>query len=233
MSDRAFTFKRGVTIAYLLIIHALAFAFIVERFVLPAISTPGHTAADIGDPTERSAIPTPLPVPSEFAEPPPANITAPTPAAAVLGEDVGLRLIIPVAGVTGDQLVDTFSAARAEGRVHEAIDIMAPAGSPVLAAADGKIVKFHESVPGGITIYELSADAKYVYYYAHLQRRADGLKEGDLVRQGTAIAYVGDTGNAGPGNYHLHFSLFAVTDPKNYWNGQNINPYPILKNAPK
>jgi murein DD-endopeptidase MepM/ murein hydrolase activator NlpD len=109
---------------------------------------------------------------------------------------------------------------------------MAPGGAPVLAAADGKIVKFHDSVPGGITIYEQSVDGKYVYYYAHLQRRADGLKEGDQVRQGAVIGYVGDTGNAGPGNYHLHFSLIEVTDPKRLWEGNNINPYPLLKNAP-
>lgn len=139
-----------------------------------------------------------------------------------------LELIIPVAGVRPDQLQDTFDDARSEGRVHDAIDIMAAAGTPVLAAVDGKILKLFQSDRGGTTIYQLSADEKTVYYYAHLQSYANGLSEGNVVRQGDVIAYVGDTGNAGAGNYHLHFSISAVSDPKRYWEGTNINPYPLL-----
>ena len=137
-------------------------------------------------------------------------------------------LIIPVAGVRSDQLVDTFTASRAEGRTHDAIDIMAPADTPVLAAADGTITKLWQSERGGTTIYQLSADQKMIFYYAHLARYADGLTEGKQVRQGEVIACVGDTGNAGPGNYHLHFSIAIVSDPKRYWEGTNINPYPLL-----
>jgi murein DD-endopeptidase MepM/ murein hydrolase activator NlpD len=137
-------------------------------------------------------------------------------------------LIIPVAGVRPDQLVDTYTASRSEGRTHDAIDIMAPADTPVLAASDGQIQKLFQSERGGITIYQLSADQKLIFYYAHLARYADGLTEGKQVRQGEVIAYVGDTGNAGAGNYHLHFSIAAVTDPKRYWEGTNINPYPLL-----
>jgi peptidoglycan LD-endopeptidase LytH len=137
-------------------------------------------------------------------------------------------LIIPVAGVRPDQLVDTFSASRSEGRTHDAIDIMAPAETPVLAAADGQIVKLWQSDRGGVTIYQLSADQKLIFYYAHLARYVDGLTEGKQVRQGEIIAYVGDTGNAGPGNYHLHFSIAITSDPKRYWEGTNINPYPLL-----
>ena len=139
-----------------------------------------------------------------------------------------LNLIIPVAGVRPEQLIDTFDEARSEGRVHDAIDIMAPAGTPVLAAIDGKILKLFQSDRGGTTIYQLSRDEKTVYYYAHLERYADGLTEGNSVRQGDVIAYVGDTGNAGAGNYHLHFSISSVVDPKRYWEGSNINPYPLL-----
>ena len=138
-------------------------------------------------------------------------------------------LIIPVAGVRAEQLLDTFSAARGEGRVHDAIDIAAPKGTAVLAVASGRIVKLFQSKAGGTTIYQLSNDQKFIYYYAHLDRYADGLSEGRIVTQGETIAYVGDTGNAGAGNYHLHFSIALTSDPKRWWEGVNINPYPLLR----
>jgi murein DD-endopeptidase MepM/ murein hydrolase activator NlpD len=134
-----------------------------------------------------------------------------------------------VAGVRPDQLRDTFAESRAEGRIHDAIDILAPRDTPVLAASDGKIVKLLQSQRGGTTIYQLSTDNRFVYYYAHLDRYAEGLAEGHFAKQGETIAYVGDTGNAGAGNYHLHFSIAAISDPKHYWQGVNINPYPIFK----
>nr|AGB85074.1 PepM [uncultured soil bacterium] len=139
-----------------------------------------------------------------------------------------LTLIIPVAGVRPEQLIDTFDDARSEGRLHDAIDIAAPLGTPVLAAANGRILKLFQSDRGGTTIYQLSADQELVFYYAHLSGYAPGLVEGNEVRQGEVIAYVGDTGNAGLGNFHLHFSIAAVSDPKRYWEGTNINPYPLL-----
>ena len=138
-------------------------------------------------------------------------------------------LIIPVAGVRPEQLRDTFSESRAAGRIHDAIDIPAPRGTPVIAAADGPIVKLFQSERGGTTIYQLSVDGKFVYYYAHLDRYADGLVEGRFIKQGETIAYVGDTGNAGAGNYHLHFSIAEISNPKDFWHGVNINPYPLLR----
>jgi murein DD-endopeptidase MepM/ murein hydrolase activator NlpD len=141
-----------------------------------------------------------------------------------------VHLIIPVAGVRPEQLLDTFSDSRSEGRVHDAIDIPAPLGTPVFAVADGEIVRLFQSDRGGTTIYQLSADKKLVYYYAHLQRYADGIADGKFVRQGEVIGFVGDTGNAGVGNYHLHFSIAIVADPGRYWEGVNINPYPLLRN---
>ncbi|HET6890807.1 MAG TPA: M23 family metallopeptidase [Pyrinomonadaceae bacterium] len=141
-----------------------------------------------------------------------------------------MKLIVPVAGVKPEQLQDTFADSRSEGRVHDAIDIPAAAGTPVLAATDGQIVKLFQSERGGTTIYQLSADKKLIFYYAHLQSYADGLYEGKMVHQGEVIGFVGDTGNAGPGNYHLHFSIMVVSDPKRYWEGVNINPYPLLRN---
>lgn len=137
-------------------------------------------------------------------------------------------LIVPVAGVRPDQLGDTFSDARSEGRFHDAIDIAAPSGTPVLAAADGRILRLFPSERGGITIYQMGAGNNFVYYYAHLQRYADGLAIGHFAKQGETIAYVGDTGNAGAGNYHLHFSISRILNPKRYWEGVNLNPYPLL-----
>ena len=128
-----------------------------------------------------------------------------------------------------EQLLDTFTDARSEGRSHDAIDIPAPAGTSVLAVSDGEIAKLFQSERGGTTIYQLSPDKKLVFYYAHLQRYADGIAAGKYLRQGEVIGYVGDTGNAGAGNYHLHFSIAAPADPKRYWEGTNINPYPLLR----
>ncbi|HVG38791.1 MAG TPA: M23 family metallopeptidase [Pyrinomonadaceae bacterium] len=139
------------------------------------------------------------------------------------------NLIIPVAGVRPEDLQDTFSAARSEGRIHNAIDIMAARGTPVLAATDGKIVRLFENERGGLTLYQRGADEHTVYYYAHLDRYAEGLAEGQEVRRGDVIAYVGNTGNAGPDNYHLHFSIWKITDPNRFWDGENLNPYPLLR----
>jgi murein DD-endopeptidase MepM/ murein hydrolase activator NlpD len=170
----------------------------------------------------NASIPPGTPSPVELS---PALIPSPTPT--VISPPGSL--IVPVAGVRVDQLRDTFADARSEGRVHDAIDIAAPRSTPVLAAADGAIVKLFPSERGGTTIYQLSADSKYIYYYAHLERYADGLAVGHFAKQGETIAYVGDTGNAGTGNYHLHFSVAMVSDPKRYWEGTNINPYPLLR----
>lgn len=177
---------------------------------LPSIDLPASAPIAIGTPLPPSESPTQTPEPANF---------------------VGrLNLIIPVAGVRPDQLLDTYSDARSEGRTHDAIDIPAAAETPVLAAADGKIIKLFQSERGGTTIYQLSANQEMIFYYAHLSHYAEGLAEGNLVKQGEVIAYVGDTGNAGAGNYHLHFSIALVTDPKRYWEGTNINPYPLLQN---
>ncbi len=103
----------------------------------------------------------------------------------------------------------------------------------MLAAANGEIVRIGRNRLGGKIIYQLSDDGKLVFYYAHLDRYAANLRVGDRVRQGDVIAYVGATGNAGPGNYHLHFSILKAVsaDPKRVWKGQSINPYPMLRRA--
>ncbi|MGH9854460.1 MAG: M23 family metallopeptidase [Blastocatellia bacterium] len=161
---------------------------------------------------------------------PPGATPAATPAPSPISADGDpLNLIIPVEGVEPDDLRDTFDAIRSGGRTHRAIDIMAPRGTPALAATDGEIVRIARNTRGGNTIYQMSDDRKLVFYYAHLDRYADDLAKGQYARQGDVIGYVGDTGNAGAGNCHLHFAIWAVTDPKKYWEGDNINPYPILR----
>lgn len=140
----------------------------------------------------------------------------------------GASLLIPVRGIRPEQLRDSYQDARSGGRVHNAIDIMAPAGTPVLAAADGTIHRLRTGGLGGITIYQIGEDGRTMYYYAHLQRYAAGIRDGTPVRRGQVIAYVGDTGNAGPGNYHLHFSVGRLPDPQRYWDSENVNPYPLL-----
>ena len=155
---------------------------------------------------------------------------SPTPAPTLEPSYVGrLNLAVPVLGVKPERLLDTFKDARSEGRVHDAIDIPAPAGTPVIAVAEGEIIKLFESERGGKTIYQSSKDKKLIFYYAHLQGYADGLVAGKTVWQGETIGYVGDTGNAGTGNYHLHFSIMVTANPKRYWEGTNINPYPLLR----
>ena len=172
-------------------------------------------------PAAPEAIPGTTPFPAPSQTPKPLSLDP-----SYVGK---LNLIIPVAGMKPEQLLDTFKDARSEGRVHDAIDIPASAGTPVLAVADGEVIKLFQSERGGTTIYQLSRDQKLVFYYAHLQRYADGLTVGKVVRQGEVIGYVGDTGNAGAGNYHLHFSIMVTDDPKRYWEGTNINPYPLLR----
>lgn len=137
-------------------------------------------------------------------------------------------LLIPVQGIGAAQLHDAFSQARSEGRTHEAIDILSPAGTPVLAADDGRIVKLFDSKPGGLTIYQFDPSDHYAYYYAHLKGYAAGVVEGKLVKRGELLGYVGSTGNASPAAPHLHFAIFELGPEKNWWQGKAINPYPLL-----
>lgn len=186
-------------------------------------STTATPDANVNSATpQAAATPAPTPPPGQTAEP---AATAPPQVVPQGASD----LLLPVVGVRPEQLQDTFADARSEGRVHDAIDIMSPCGTPVVAATDGTVVKLFQSVRGGTTIYERSPDDKTIYYYAHLKAYADGLAENQVIKRGQTIAYVGDTGNAGPGNCHLHFAIWLITDPRRYWDGQNVNPYPLLK----
>jgi murein DD-endopeptidase MepM/ murein hydrolase activator NlpD len=141
-------------------------------------------------------------------------------------------IALPLPQLAAKDIYDTFNEARGGGeRRHEATDIMAPKGTPVFAVVDGLVKKLFDSKAGGLTIYQFDSQEKYCYYYAHLDRYADGLREGQLVKRGTTIGYVGTTGNAAPNAPHLHFAIFELGPDKRWWEGKPVNPYSILMNA--
>lgn len=137
-------------------------------------------------------------------------------------------LIVPVQGIAPSQLSSTFDDDRGDGRVHEALDIMAPAGTPVLAVADGHVEKLFDSDRGGLTVYQFEPSGRYAYYYAHLERYAPGLEEGQALRQGQVIGYVGSSGNADPAAPHLHFAIFRLGPERRWWEGTPVDPWPLL-----
>ena len=175
-------------------------------------------------------------VPAEHgtgAAPPPhagaADVPGPVPPSAIGRATPNTAgLIVPVQGIARESLEDTFSDARGSDRSHEALDIMAPRGTPVLAVADGHIEKLFDSKPGGLTIYQFDPAGRHAYYYAHLDRYAPGLEEGDAVEQGQVIGYVGSTGNASDEAPHLHFAIFRLGPEKRWWEGIAVNPHPLL-----
>lgn len=181
--------------------------------VTPAPTTTTTTPQPATTPTTATPAATPakVPVPAAAAAPAPGSLT------------------IPVAGVPASQLQDTFGDVRGGGeRAHEALDIMAPRGTPVLAASDGKVEKLFTSVPGGLTLYEFDPGGRYAYYYAHLDRYAPGMAEGMQLKRGDLIGYVGSTGNASEDAPHLHFAIFVLGPEKRWWQGTAIDPYPLL-----
>jgi murein DD-endopeptidase MepM/ murein hydrolase activator NlpD len=192
---------------------------------VPTVPPPSQTPAPAPEATPSVPAPAPL-----SATPSPSVPPATLPPAALPG-DLSLRnLLLPVQGIRPEQLHDTFNESRGGGeRVHEALDIMAPRNTPVLAAEDGRVVKLFTSKQGGLTIYEFDPTETYAYYYAHLDHYADGLKEGDQLRRGQVIGYVGFTGNASPEGPHLHFAIFRLTPEKQWWKGAPINPYGLLR----
>lgn len=130
-------------------------------------------------------------------------------------------LMVPVEGIDPSELTDTYHAARSGGRIHMATDIMAMRGTPVLAAASGRVIRLGNSGAGGIGLYIADASGRYVEYYAHLTGYAPNVKEGIRVEQGDVIAFVGSTGNASPDAPHLHFQV--MRGDANYWNGTPID----------
>jgi murein DD-endopeptidase MepM/ murein hydrolase activator NlpD len=206
-----------------LLLGANAVYFLVTR------ECPGPRAGQAG-PVAETATPTrgepsplpPVPASARSVTPPIAN----APSAIAPPADAGM--LLPVAGIKPSQLTDTFNQARGSERRHEALDIMAARGTPVVAAVDGKVEKLFTSKQGGLTIYEFNTAATHVYYYAPLDHYAAGLVEGMPLRRGDVIGYVGSTGNASPEAPHLHFAIFELGPEKHWWQGSAINPYPLL-----
>ena len=163
------------------------------------------------------------PIATETAPPPPVAADEPP---SMRDPDAPRPMIIPVAGVGTSAIRDMFDEARGNRR-HEAIDILAPKGTPVIATDDGVVKKLFTSKPGGLTVYQFDPDQRFCYYYAHLDRYAPGLREGQLLRRGEVLGYVGVTGNAG-NTPHLHFALIRLDKDRRWWKGTYVNPYPYL-----
>jgi murein DD-endopeptidase MepM/ murein hydrolase activator NlpD len=162
------------------------------------------------------------PAPARPAEPLPALVG---PAVAEYVRE--RRLIVPVAGVDPERVPDTFGAARGSRR-HGALDIMAPRGTPVLSADDGRIIRLSSNRLGGLTIYASDPHERLVYYYAHLDRYADGLSAGMPLARGDTIGFVGSTGNASANAPHLHFQVMLAVPGRGHWEGEPIDPRPYL-----
>lgn len=167
-----------------------------------------------------------LPLKAMAADAAAAAATGPEPASLL-----ARSLAVPVEGVLAADLRDTYAEARA-GRRHEAIDIAAPTGTKVFAVGDGKLVKLFKSLPGGLTVYQFDPQGRFAYYYAHLDRYADGLREGMTLRRCDLLGYVGTSGNAAANAPHLHFAVFRLGPLRQWWKGDALNPYPALTTPP-
>jgi peptidoglycan LD-endopeptidase LytH len=165
--------------------------------------------------TGSAEVARPAPSPEPAIGPPPAEVLE------------NRHLVVPVEGVDPDNLVRSFADAR-DGRKHEALDILAPRNTPVKAVEDGRIARLFSSKAGGITIYQFDPSEQFCYYYAHLERYAEGLAEGNAVRKGQVIGYVGTSGNAPKDTPHLHFAIFQLTAARRWWEGTPIDPYDVL-----
>jgi len=200
-------------------------------------ATPPEAAAEQRSPVApvlSDALEPPLsgPVKTEPAIGPPDASPAPAPAARAIGTDLemlrGKGLRIPIDGITYPALQPSFDQKRGAG-LHEAIDILAPRHTAVRAVEDGVVAKLFTSDRGGITVYQYDPTGTFCYYYAHLERYADGLKEGQKLKSGDIIGYVGTSGNAPKDTPHLHFAIFRLNEAGRWWEGTPIDPYEALK----
>ena len=219
------------------LVFATAMGFLGGMMVMAALVTMFPSgAAVVAEPRLRAAPskvevkPTNKEEPAPMAPPPPAAVvTTPAMSANVVDALRNRQLTLPVQGIKRDELRDTFNEMRGSSRRHEALDVLAPRNTPILAVEDGTIGRLFLSDAGGITIYQFDPTTSYVYYYAHLERYADGLKEGAAIKRGQVLGYVGTTGNAPRNTPHLHFAIFKLTDEKKWWQGTPIDPYSVLK----
>ena len=192
---------------------------------------PTTSSSDVDRPARSTPAPESAPAPpapSAATDPDDVAVPSTSAGAPATGDLRSRSLMLPVEGVTAAQLQPSFEQARGERR-HEAIDILAPSGTPVFAVEDGRIVKLFNSDRGGLTIYQFDPVERYAYYYAHLSRYAAGLQEGQRVARGEVIGYVGVTGNAPPDAPHLHFAIFELGPEKRWWEGTPIDPFAVWR----
>ncbi len=190
------------------------------------IPSPDAAAAVAHGPAAHDASP-----PSNPGAADPAPTAAPSRYSLATVADATLAshdLLLPVAGVSPDQLQDSFDVPREGNRFHHAIDIMAPRGTPVLAADDGRVLRVSSNTLGGLTVYTIDRSGQFVYYYAHLEGYARGLKAGRIVFKGDTLGYVGTTGDAPDNTPHLHFQILRMPPNGKYWEGDPIDPFPLL-----
>ena len=217
------------------IVFAAAIGFLGGMMVMAALVTMFPSgAAVVAETTVEAADPKVKVKPTNEREPapvaaPPEPVAGAGMSANPLGELRNRSLTLPVQGIKRDELRDTFNETRGDARKHEAMDVLAPRNTPVLAVEDGTIAKLFRSNAGGITIYQFDPTSNYCYYYAHLEKYADGLNEGDTVKRGQVLGYVGTTGNAPRDTPHLHFAIFKLGEDKKWWEGTPIDPYSVLK----
>lgn len=192
----------------------------------PPGTLPAAPVAPAAPPSREPGESTDAWIPYDPLAPRPDLAFRPAPAPTDLAGLQAKELAFPVAGFDRRQLRDNFAEMRGN-RVHEALDILAPRGTPVLAVDEGPVRKLFTSRAGGLTVYQFDRGEVFCYYYAHLDRYAEGLREGQLLRKGETLGYVGTSGNAPPGVPHLHFTIFKLDASKNWWEGVAINPFPL------
>lgn len=166
--------------------------------------------------------------PAVESAPRPLGFTAARPGPLAIEPERATGIAVPVLGYSRSEVRDSWGDARSGGRGHRGIDLMAAEGTPVIAVVSGRVEKLFESGLGGTTLYLRSDDGRWQYYYAHLKSYAANLREGARVRRGHILGYVGDTGDAGKGNHHLHFSTSRMRPSDRWWQGEDVNPSPML-----
>jgi peptidoglycan LD-endopeptidase LytH len=162
----------------------------------------------------------------------PSRVPADTSKSTALSELRSRRLMFPVLGFSIERTKDSFRDRRGESRRHNAIDIMAPRGTPVISADSGRILKLYRNSMGGLMVYASDAEGRYIYSYAHLDRYRRGLTEGAPIARGDTLGYVGTTGNAPPNTPHLHFAILRSNNVKRWSRGTPVNPFEVFKAPP-
>jgi murein DD-endopeptidase MepM/ murein hydrolase activator NlpD len=209
---------------------ALAQAAVIAAVVV-GVATKKPGDAEAATAPRSLAASTSRPAAAVRSHSPASNASASRGVAVEAASELGRSFIIPVAGVVSSALHDGFAERRSGGRTHEALDIMAPRGTPVLSAADGRLLRLHTSKAGGLMVYAADTSDQLILMYAHLDSYATGLVEGALLRKGQLLGYVGTTGNAPPNAPHLHFAVARGQPSVSWWKGVAVNPYPLLMNA--